>query len=279
MSNNSTLFRLAVFFLPLAIIASVIYLVRVSHVAERNLHTGTTYSVWLVEAEVAPLSESAAAPDLVGSIDWQGQVVLRTLTARNCLIARWDPIGLSVGQLLEGEVGTSSLQRVGRIRHSLDGKISVAVFAQGVFKHEFVGGVDVPLGQLKLGLNTIQLEGPLRRIQLAVADAEANGVLENHEWVVLEGVQVLQEAPASMQASVWPSGGKIDEIKHQVGQGLESLVKEASNSLNQHSDSAKAMLDKTLPEARKELDAAAKKVQDSGRAIKQWFDKIPSSEK
>jgi hypothetical protein len=107
----------------------------------------------------------------------------------------------------------------------------------------------------------------------------ANGALENHEWVLHEGVQVLQEAPASMQASVWPSIDKIDEIKYQVGQGLESLVNDASRSLNQHSDSAKALLDKTLPEARKELCAAAKKIQDGGRALEQWFAKVPSSEK
>jgi hypothetical protein len=196
-------FRAWVALIPLVIIVSVFFLTWGSAVNSGLLCEGKTYSIWLVEAEVAPLSADSSAPDLVGYIEWQGQVVLRTLTARNCLIARWDPIGLAVGQILEGEVGTSSLQRVGRIRHTPQGRISVAVFAQGFLTQEFIGGIDVPLSCLKLGLNTIQHDGRVRRIQLAVVDA--GGDLENHEWAVTEQVHAIHARHLIVQRNASPS--------------------------------------------------------------------------
>ena len=67
------------------------------------------YSIWLTEAEVEPNKKDQSqwdvdgtAPDLSAMVVWKDQIILNTVTSNDSLIARWDPIAISVGDVFHG---------------------------------------------------------------------------------------------------------------------------------------------------------------------------------
>jgi len=269
---------------PLLLIATVIVAFTMPGCFSEGAHglkAGETYAVWIAEAEVAPVEGAASAPDLVALMEWQNQVILKTVVSRNSLIARWEPVGVSVGQVLEGEVSTSSVQRVARVRLTPGGTISVGVFDRGLLHRELIGGFTVPLENLRLGVNEIPGGNRLRRVQLAVTRAESGAVADKSQWVVSEGVQPLQSAPSIMQDDVTRLSERIGtltgELAADLRKELEPMMNDAAKRIEQDGKSTKDWMDKKLPETRKELekglDEAVKGIEESGREAKEWLEK------
>ena len=70
------------------------------------------YSIWLTEAEVEPNKKDQSqwdvdgtAPDLSAMVVWKDQIILNTVTSNDSLIARWDPIAISVGDVYRSIFG------------------------------------------------------------------------------------------------------------------------------------------------------------------------------
>ena len=97
-----------------------------------NKAKSSIYTLWIAEAEVAPTKNDdskwdvdGTAPDLSAMIVWKDQVILNTVSSDDSLIGRWDPIAISVGDVMKGEVSTSTVKRIARIRAEKDIKFSI----------------------------------------------------------------------------------------------------------------------------------------------------------
>lgn len=171
--------------------------------AREALQVGTTYEIWLSEAEVKPRRADGerwdvdgSAPDLKGVIVWQDQRILETVTADNGLIAQWEPVAVKLTQVLHGEADTASVRRVGRVRADEGGYVEIGVFDDDATRPDAAGVFRVPWSALKPGVNEILLDGAVVRLRVVVA--EPGGETAKPAFHRVSGVSELNEVPPAM---------------------------------------------------------------------------------
>jgi hypothetical protein len=175
--------------------------------AREALQAGTTYEIWLSEAEVKPQKADGgrwdadgSAPDLRGVIVWQDQRILETVTADNGLIAQWEPVAVKLSQVLHGEADTASVRRVGRVRPDAGGHVEIGVFDDDATHPDPAGVFRVPWSALKPGVNEILTVGPVLRLRVVVA--EPGGESAKPAFHRVSGVTELKEVPPAMAGMV-----------------------------------------------------------------------------
>lgn len=226
-----------------------------------KLKEGVTYAIWITEAEVAPKNSNgtawdmdSSAPDLFAMLAWQDQVVLSTVVNQDGLIARWEPVAIDVKSVLQGEISTSSIQRVARVRLGPNQSIEVAIFDDDLLDREFAGGVRIDLGSLRLGRNEIISSGNLRRLQITVADAVDQVVPMDSKpaYQVEKGTVFLDQAPAVMASA-------SSAIREQANEAVGALSKETKILLD---DTEKALKESSQV-IQKQVDSATKWLQEN----------------
>jgi hypothetical protein len=228
-----------------------------------KLKKGVTYAIWITEAEVAPRNSNGAiwdmdssAPDLFAMVAWQEQVVLSTVVNQDGLIARWEPVAIDVKSVLQGEISTSSMQRVARVRLGMNQSIEVAIFDDDLLDREFAGGVRIDLESLSLGRNEIVSSGNLRRLQITVADAveQASPTDSASDYQVGNPIVFLDQAPAVMASTSSDLRKQVQETTGAISQeakvylgDTEKAMQEASQAIQEQVDSATKWLQENLP--------------------------------
>ncbi len=212
----------------------------------------SVFSLWVTEAEIAPVEENNdrwdtddSAPDPGALVTWQDQVVLETVVAKDSLIARWDPVAISVGDVVlsKGGISTSSVKRIARVRNAGKGNFSVALFDEDILGRDFIGGWTIPTAQLRPGLLELKSGKALRRIALAVTLDDNLDVPE--QSYTPKGAVYLDSTPEVMMETMerWAEEAKefretvteeakelgetfskgIDRLGQEVGEGIEKL--------------------------------------------------------
>jgi hypothetical protein len=228
-----------------------------------KLKEGVTYAIWITEAEVASRNSDgktwdmdSSAPDLYAMLAWQDQVVLSTVVNQDGLIARWEPVAIDVKSVLQGEISTSSMQRVARVRLGMNQSIEVAIFDDDLLDREFAGGVRIDLECLRLGRNEITSSGNLRRLQIAVADAVGQVVPMDSiaAYQVESGTVFLDQAPGIMASASSTLKNQVKETAGAISQEAkvhldetEKALKESSQVIQKQVDSATKWLQENLP--------------------------------
>ena len=226
-----------------------------------KLKKGVTYAIWITEAEVAPRNSDgttwdvdSSAPDLFAMLAWQDQVVLSTVVNQDGLIARWEPVAFDLKSVLQGEISTSSMQRVARVRLGTNQSIEVAIFDDDLLDREFAGGVRIDLGSLRLGRNEIISSGNLRRLQITVADAVEQVVpMDSMAAYQVEGGTVFLDQAPSIMASA------SSTLKNQVKETASAVSREAKV----HLDDAEKALKESSQVIQKQVDSATKWLQEN----------------
>lgn len=202
--------------------------------AAEALKPGTTYEIWVSEAEVSPnladggrWDADGSAPDLRGVIVWQNQRILETVTADNGLIAQWQPVGVRFSQILHGEADAASVRRVGRVRAEAGGFIEVGVFDDDAARPDLAGAFRVPFDGLRPGVNEIRDAGQLRRLRLVVVEPGGEGA--NLPFHAVEGAEKLAEVPAVMDRGMMDgaareAAGQADKLGKKVGEEAGKAV-------------------------------------------------------
>ena len=101
-------------------------------------------------------------------IVWKDQVILNTVSSDDSLIGRWDPIAISVGDVIKGEVSTSTVKRIARIRADKDTKFSIGMFDKDIVSRDYVGGWEIKTTELRPGKCELESEKTLNRLVLYV---------------------------------------------------------------------------------------------------------------
>ncbi len=188
---------------------------------------GQTYSLWVSEAEVAPEGGSLKAPDLVALVEWRGKLVFESAVSRGALVGHWEPFVMRGGDLIGGgPVNTSAVQNVGRVRLQSGESVVVGVFDERLVSRRFLGGFEVPLAVLHLGVNEIKGGGWVSRLQITVAPEDGNLPKEVPRFAVAHGVRELSEMPASMKDRFARTNERLEDLVRQgVERGKELLDK------------------------------------------------------
>jgi len=225
--------------------------------------TSAIYSIWLTEAEVAPNKKDQSqwdvdgtAPDLSAMVVWKDQIILNTVTSNDSLIARWDPIAISIGDVFQGEVSTSTVKRIARIRAEKGEKFSIGLFDEDIVSRDYVGGWEIETAELRPGTCELTSKKTLNRLIISVTQNDNLTVpdrnfklkgatyLEEPTEIMLEMVKRwANEAKKSVKELGNNMRGKIEEIGEQVEQQrnrLEEAIKEASQKTE---DKIREMLD------------------------------------
>jgi hypothetical protein len=140
------------------------------------------YAVWCISAEAAPTradgsawDEDGSPPDLSAEIIWRGNRVLESATSRNTLVASWDRSSLQLMDLLRTEFRPGDLDKIARIKADPAEDISVEVYDRDIFGSELIGTANVALGELRNGVNRVEVVNPestLRSVSLQVVPME-----------------------------------------------------------------------------------------------------------
>ncbi|MCH2061055.1 MAG: hypothetical protein MK183_10550 [Verrucomicrobiales bacterium] len=231
--------------IPIALIGLGILISQFFKTKEAPVTKESVFSLWVTEAEIAPVEENndrwdkdGSAPDPGALVTWQDQVVLETVVAKDSLIARWDPVAISVGDVVlsKGGISTSSVKRIARVRNAGKGNFSVALFDEDILGRDFIGGWTIPTAQLRPGLLELKSGKALRRIALAVTLDDNLAVPE--QSYTPKGAVYLDSTPEVMMETMerWADEAKeelgklgetvskgIDRLGQEVGEGIEKL--------------------------------------------------------
>ncbi len=231
--------------IPIALIGLGILISQFFKTKEAPVTKESVFSLWVTEAEIAPVEENndrwdkdGSAPDPGALVTWQDQVVLETVVAKDSLIARWDPVAISVGDVVlsKGGISTSSVKRIARVRNAGKGNFSVALFDEDILGRDFIGGWTIPTAQLRPGLLELKSGKALRRIALAVTLDDNLDVPE--QSYTPKGAVYLDSTPEVMMETMerWAEEAKeelgklgetvskgIDRLGQEVGEGIEKL--------------------------------------------------------
>ena len=150
---------LAVFFL---LIIGYLAAWLLSNLGGKGWEPDRVYAVWCVGAEVPPAradgsswDEDGSPPDLSAEITWRGNMVLRSATSRNALVASWDRSSLELTDFLRKEFRPGDLDKVARIKAEPSEVIAVELHDRDIFGSESIGKVLVPVGRLREGINRV----------------------------------------------------------------------------------------------------------------------------
>ena len=230
--------------IPIVLIGLGILISQFFKTKEAPVTKESVFSLWVTEAEIAPVEENndrwdkdGSAPDPGALVTWQDQVVLETVVAKDSLIARWDPVAISVGDVvLSKGISTSSVKRIARVRNAGKGNFSVALFDEDILGRDFIGGWTIPTAQLRPGLLELKSGKALRKIALAVTLDDNLDVPE--QSYTPKGAVYLDSTPEVMMETMerWADEAKeelgklgetvskgIDRLGQEVGEGIEKL--------------------------------------------------------
>jgi len=238
------------------------------------INNESIFSLWVREAEISPTEENknrwdkdGSAPDPGALVTWQDQVVLETVVAKDSLIARWDPVAISVGDVVlnKGGISTSSVKRIARIRNTDSGHFSVALFDEDILGRDFIGGWTIPTSELRPGLLELRSDKPLRRITLAVTiDDNLDLPVESY---MPKGAIYLDNPPKVMMETMerWAEEAKekIGKLGETVGKGIDRLGKGVGEGIEKLEDRVgkeKDRLKKTFEETK---EKAGNKIRES----------------
>jgi len=244
----------------IALTAGALWLAGLGTATSDKLKEGVTYAVWIQEAEVTPRKvdgtdwgSDSKAPDLSAMIAWQDHIVLRTVVAHETLIGCWDPLAVDVKSVIHGEMGTSSVQRVARVRLAKGQPLLIGVFDEYLLRRNFVGGLRIPLESLRLGTNEVTSSGTLRRVQIMVADEpdQVARVKGKAPYAATGDIVWLKEPPAVMAGA---TAGPVNQAK--------AAVQEISDKVETELRKTGEMLDETT-----------KALQGKTGAAKKWIEK------
>ena len=260
--------------IPLALISLGILISFFFKIEQVPINKESVFSLWVREAEISPTEENnkrwdkdGSAPDPGALVTWQDQVVLETVVAKDSLIARWDPVAISVGDVVlnKGGISSSSVKRIARIRNNGSGHFSVALFDEDILGRDFIGGWTIPTRELRPGLLELKSDKPLRRLTLAVTIGD-NLDLPVQSYMV-NGAVYLDNPPKVMMETMerWAEEAKekIGKLGETVGKGIDRLGKGVGESIEKLEDRVgkeKDRLKKTFEETK---EKAGNKIRES----------------
>ena len=242
---------LALCLIPLGIIFLGYLFMKEPEQGNSNKAKSSIYTLWIAEAEVAATKNDdskwdvdGTAPDLSAMIVWKDQVILNTVSSDDSLIGRWDPIAISVGDVMKGEVSTSTVKRIARIRAEKDIKFSIGMFDKDIVSRDYIGGWKIDTTKLRPGKCELESEKTLKRLVIYVTQDDDLAVpersfkikdatyLDEPTDVMLETVKRwAKEAQEGLKKFGSNVGEEIQKIGEQVDQQkdkLEEAIKETS---------------------------------------------------
>ena len=249
--------------IPLALISLGILISQFFRATETPVTKESVFSIWVAEAEIAATGKNndrwdkdRSAPDPGALVTWQDQVVLETVVAKDSLIARWDPVAISLGDVVlnKGGISTSSVKRIARIKNAREGNFSVALFDEDIIGRDFIGGWNIPTRQLRPGLLELKSGESLRKIVLAITmDDNLDMPVE---VFTPKGAVYLDTPPKVMMETMerWAEEAKeeIGKLGETVGKGINQLGKDVGESIGKlgaRVGKEKDRLKKTLKES------------------------------
>ncbi|MCP4847637.1 MAG: hypothetical protein GY899_06800 [Verrucomicrobiaceae bacterium] len=249
--------------IPLALISLGILISQFFRTNEAPSAKESVFSIWVAEAEIAPTEENqdrwdkdGSAPDPGALVTWQDQVILETVVAKDSLIARWDPVAISVGDVVlnKGGISTSSVKRIARVKNSREGSFSVALFDEDVIGRDFIGGWRIPTAQLRPGLLELKSGASLRKIVLAIT-MDDNLDMPQATFTP-KGAVYLETPPKVMMETMerWAEEAKegIGKLGETVSEGIDRFGKgvgESIQKLEERVGKEKDRIKKTLKES------------------------------
>lgn len=226
------------------------------------------YSIWLTEAEVAPTKKDGnqwdvdgTAPDLSAMVIWKDQIVLNTVTSNDSLIARWDPIAISVGDVIQGEVSTSTVKRIARIRAEKGEKFSIGLFDEDIVSRDYVGGWEIETTELRPGTYELNSKGTLNRLIISVT--QDDNLIVPDRNIKLKEATYLEEPTELMLETVkrWANQAKesVKELGSNVGEKIEEIGEQVEEQRNRLENAIKETSKKTEDKIREMLDSLRNK--------------------
>lgn len=186
------------------------------------------YAIWIEDMEVAPKSangrlwdEDGSAPDLVASLAWRDNVILKTPEASNTLLARWERTAVQISNLLKTNFSPTELENIARVRAGDSEPLIIEARDVDILSTEWVGAVSIPCGLLSVGKNRVVVDHPdsgIRSFTLRVVpdDQFQKGKVPDQETVIDQGflvmAQLVEEVPGAVEV-------------REVGKQLESGAK------------------------------------------------------
>ena len=228
------------------------------------------YSIWLSEAEVAKNKKDQSqwdvdgtAPDLSAMVVWKDQIILNTVTSNDSLIARWDPIAISVGDVFQGEVSTSTVKRIARIRAQKGEKFSIGIFDEDIVSRDYVGGWEIDTSELRPGTCELTSKGTLNRLIISVTQDDNLTVPDKKFKIKGASATYLEEPSDIMLETVkrWAKEAKenVKEFGSNMGEKIEKIGEQVEQQRNRLEEAIKETSKKTEDKIREMLDALRNK--------------------
>ena len=190
----------------------------------------STHAVWIEEMEVSakPLrsgkwDDDGSAPDLVASLAWRDNVVLKTPEASNPLLPHWERTAVQLTDLFKSNFSPTELENIARIRGEGSELLTIEAQDVDILSTEWAGAISIPCSALSVGKNKIVVNSPdsgIRSITLRVATQEnlQRGQISDKETTITEGVMI-QERPHQDA----PGAVEVREVGKQLESGAKFL--------------------------------------------------------
>ena len=203
------------------------------------------------------------APDLSAMVVWKNQIILNTVTSNDSLIARRDPIAISVGDVFQGEVSTSTVKRIARIRAEEKERFSIGLFDEDIVSRDYVGGWEIDTSELRPGTCELTSEGTLKRLIISVTQDD-NLTVPDRKFKIKDTAATYLEEPNDIMLETvkrWAKEAKenVKEFGNNMGQKIEKIGEQVEQQRNRLEDAIKETSKKTEDKIKEMLDALRNK--------------------
>lgn len=239
------------------------------------LTEGKTYAVWVKELEVDPKRPDGSswdvdgsAPDLAVAIGWEGHELLRTIVADNSILATWDPVALKVTTLLKGEISRGEAQRLAKFRVQKGMEMVVGVYDHDLLDAEIIASTRLKVDQLAFGLNQLPACKGIRRLVLAVEEADQVGSPQTNQGDPL-AVEWTTENPAELAGSARRFGEQTQQLLKGLSEEMTLTFEELGEEYQKQVEELALRLQDELEAARIDAEQAAKTLEQELRKLRE----------
>lgn len=239
------------------------------------LTEGKTYAVWVKELEVDPKRPDGtswdvdgSAPDLAVAIGWEGHELLRTIVADNSILATWDPVALKVTTLLKGEISRGEAQRLAKFRAKKGMEMVVGVYDHDLLDAEIIASTRLKVDQLAFGLNQLPAGKGIRRLVLAVEEADQVGSPESNEGDPL-AVEWTTDNPSELAGPAKFFGEQTQQLLKGLSEEMALTYEELGQEYQKQVEELALRLQDELEAARIDAEQAAKTLEQELRKLRQ----------
>jgi hypothetical protein len=177
-------------------------------------------------------------------------------------------VALKVMTLLKGEISRGEAQRLAKFRVKKGMEMVVGVYDHDLFDAELIASARLKVDQLVFGLNQLSAGKGIRRLVLAVEEADQLGSPQSNERDPL-AVGWTTDNPAELAGSARRLGGQTEQLLKSLSKEMILTFEELGVEYQKQVEELALRLQDELEAARIDAEQATKTLEQELRKLRQ----------